>query len=120
MADIPPIPPEQTLMGIKLAHLAAGALGGLARSLTRPGGSITRHVTTAVVGTIVAGYGTPLGTHVASRYLASPEIPSASLEGMVGFLLGLTGMSLCEALMRWIRKWRDGPPPSIPPLPPST
>lgn len=117
MADLSP---EPTILGIKVAHLVAGAAGGLARSLTRPGGSIVRHMTTAVVGTIVAGYGTPAATAVTARYLATPDLSVASLEGMVGFVLGLTGMSLCEALLRWARIWRDGPPPTLPPLPPKS
>lgn len=115
MADLPP---EPTILGIKLAHLVAGAAGGLARSLTNPGGSIMRHITTAVVGTIVAGYGTPAAAALTAHYLGVPDIPVASMEGMVGFVLGLIGMSLCEALMRWARAWRDGPPPGLPPLPP--
>lgn len=76
-----------------------------------------RHVTTAIVGTAVAGYGTPIGAHVAASYLAMPAVPAASLEGMVGFVLGLIGMSLCEMLIRWARAWRDSPPPSLPPRP---
>lgn len=112
------IPPEPALLGLKAAHLLAGAIGGLVRSLSRPGGSLMRHIGTAIVGTAVAGYGTPLGTHLAARWLASPEITVASLEGMVGFLLGLTGMSICEAAIRWVRMWRDGPPPGLhPPAP---
>ncbi|MEW6258106.1 MAG: hypothetical protein AB1592_19300 [Pseudomonadota bacterium] len=116
---MPDFQPEPTLFGIKLAHMAAGAMGGIVRSLTKPGGSITRHITTAVVGTVVAGYGTPIGAHFAVRYLASADISQASVEGMTGFVLGLTGMSLCEALLAWIKKWRDGPPPSFPPFPPA-
>ena len=112
MADTPP---ELTLLGIKIAHLIAGAVGGLVRSMTRPGGSITRHVTTAVVGTAVAGYGTPIGAHMAARYLATADISTASLEGMVGFVLGLTGMSVCEAVIRRARQWRDGPPTDLHP-----
>jgi hypothetical protein len=111
MADLPP---EPTILGLKVAHLLAGGVGGLVRSLTHPGGSIMRHVTTAIVGTAVAGYGTPIGAQVAARYLAMPAVPVASLEGMVGFVLGLVGMSICEALLRWARIWRDGPPPALP------
>ncbi|PZQ79067.1 MAG: hypothetical protein DI549_21190 [Ancylobacter novellus] len=110
MADIPP---EPALLGLKLAHLIAGGIGGLARSLTKPGGSLTRHIGTAIVGTAVAGYCTPLGAHIAARWVSSPDISVASLEGMVGFALGLTGMSLCEATIRWVKLWRDGPPPGF-------
>ncbi len=118
MADVPP-DPLSALVGIKLTHVIAGAAGGIVRSLSRPGGSWARHVGTAIIGTFVAGYGTPVGTVFASRYLASPDLPSSSVEGMVGFVLGLIGMSLCEAALRWARAWRDGLPPPLPPLPPA-
>ncbi|MFG1389097.1 hypothetical protein [Xanthobacter versatilis] len=103
MADLPP---EVTIFGLKLSHLLAGGLGGLSRSLAHPGGSIVRHITTTIVGTVVAAYGTPVGAAVAVRYLGMPDIPLGSMEGVVGFLLGLAGMSLCEAVPRWVRKWR--------------
>lgn len=102
------------LVGFKLQHLIAGALGGLARSLTKPDGTMFRHITTAVVGTSVAGYGTPVTAFYAAKWVASPEITAGSMEGMVGFLLGLTGMSICEAAIRWAKIWRDGPPPTLP------
>lgn len=101
-------------MGIKLAHLLAGAAGGIVRSLTRPGASWRVTLATSVVGAIVAGYGTPIGARYAGHYLASPDLPIASVEGLTGFLLGLIGMSLCEALIRRARTWKDG----LPPLPP--
>lgn len=115
MADLPP-DPLATILGVKVTHIVAGAAGGIVRSLSRPGGTWPRHVGTAIVGTFVAGYGTPVGAVLASRYMAAPDIPSTSVEGMVGFILGLIGMSLCEALLRWARAWRDGPPPPLPPL----
>lgn len=109
------IPPNDSLfLGLKLSHLIAGAVGGLSRSLARPGGSVMRHVTTAIVGTAVAGYGTPIATALTTHYFAAAAVSPASAEGAVGFVLGLTGMSICEALLRWARIWRDGPPPNIP------
>lgn len=79
-----------------------------------------RHISTAIVGTAVAGYVTPVAASVAQRYLAVPDVPAASMGGMVAFVLGLTGMSLCDILLKWARRWRDGPPPPFPPLPPDT
>ena len=111
MADIPP-DPIAAMIGIKLSHLIAGAAGGLVRSLSRPGGSIGRHIVTTVVGTLVAGYGTPVCSVLAARYLAAPEIPAASVEGVVGFLLGVSGMTLAEACIRKIREWRGAAPPA--------
>ena len=72
------------------------------------------HITTSIVGTLVAGYGTPAASSIAIRYIGLPDMPVASVEGMMGFVLGLNGMSLCEAVMPWARAWRDGPPP-VPP-----
>ncbi|MEP9378373.1 hypothetical protein ABLE91_16780 [Aquabacter sp. CN5-332] len=115
---MPDLPPDPALLGVKLAHLIAGAAGGIVRSLTRPGTSWRVTLATAAVGGIVAGYATPLGAHYAVRYLGTPEVPLASIEGVTGFALGLIGMSLCEALIRWARRWRDGIPP-LPPLPPA-
>lgn len=114
MADIPP---EPTILGIKVAHLVAGGLGGLIRSLTNSGGSLSRHITSATVGAVMAGYGTPIGAYMAASYLAAPDIPPISVEGLVGYMLGLTGLSLTDMVLRWIRAWRDRPPP-FPPLPP--
>lgn len=74
-----------------------------------------RHITTAVVGTIVAGYGTPAAASLIARYLGVRDIPVAFMEGMVGFVLGPIGMSPCEAPMRCARLWRDGPPPALAP-----
>ncbi len=112
MADLPP---EPALLGIKLAHVLAGAAGGIVRSLTRPGTSWRVAVGTSVVGALVAGYGTPIGAPYAGHYLASPDLPLASVEGLTGFILWLIGMSLCEALIRHARRWKDG----LPPLPPA-
>ncbi|MGO4408305.1 hypothetical protein AB4Z10_29135 [Bosea sp. RAF48] len=44
--------------------------------------------------------------------------PTGDIEGSVGFALGLIGMTVCDAVIRWARRWRDGPP-SIP-MPPKS
>jgi len=113
-AAVADIPPEPAMLGIKLAHVIAGAAGGVVRSLTRPETSWRVTFATSVVGAIVAGYGTPIGARYAGHYLASPDLSLASVEGLTGFLLGLIGMSLCEVLIRRARTWKDG----LPPLPP--
>jgi hypothetical protein len=39
------------------------------------------------------------------------------MEGSIGFCLGLAGMTVCDALIRWARRWRDGPSPIFSPPP---
>lgn len=97
--------PETSYYGIKLAHVAAGAVGGFVSALLQPEAPILRRVTSALCGTVVAVYGTPVAAPIAARWLAGDFQP-ASLEGATGFLLGLTGMSLCDAAIKWVRLWK--------------
>lgn len=113
-ASLADLPPEPALLGIKLAHVLAGAAGGIVRSFMNPGTSLRVTVATCVVGALVAGYGTPIGARYLSHYLDWPDLPVFSVEGLTGFLLGMIGLSLCEALIRRARSWKDG----LPPLPP--
>jgi hypothetical protein len=110
------IDPDSTFWGIKLSHLWAGAVGGLMRALLKPREPIYQHVSATVIGTVVAGYATPTVGVLLDRYAGTGDIPDASIEGMAGFLLGLCGMTLCEALIRRVKKWGAGedikPPPA--------
>lgn len=111
------------IFGIKIVHVVAGLLGGVVRVLTRPDISWTRRLTTAFAGGLVAGYGTPIATPFAWQYLpdfASERVRYGELEGLVGFVLGMIGLSVADALIRWFRAWRQNPtlPPRFPPQQP--
>lgn len=116
MADIPP---EQiSIMGIKLIHFVAGGLGGAVRAITRPDLSWARRISTGLAGALVSGYGTPVLAPFAHIYLDKfgVHVGFDEIAGLVGFVLGMTGLSIAEGIIRWARKWRDNP--TLPPLPP--
>jgi hypothetical protein len=117
MADFTPPPADwlHALIGVKSAHAVAGIFGGLVRGLVSRGFSWTQRISSAVVGAAVAGYGTPLIAPLARDWHGTWTSPPGDIEGSVGFALGLVGMTLCDALIRWARRWRDGPPPPFPP-----
>jgi len=112
-----PPPPDLSFLGIKLIHFVAGGFGGLVRGLTKPSVSFTKMIGTGIVGALVAGYGTPVVAPITYRYLEGfgANIGQAEFAGMVGFMLGMTGLSVAEGVIRWARKWRDHP--TLPPAP---
>lgn len=71
-----------------------------------------------VVGALSAGSMGPAATAVASRWFDWWGVPlsSAEIGGSVIFLVGLVGMTVCDALIRGARRWRDGGPPPLLPL----
>lgn len=119
MADFTPPPADwlHALIGVKSAHAVAGIFGGLVRGLISRGFSWTQRISSAVVGAAVAGYGTPFMAPVARKWLDLWSYPSGDIEGSLGFALGLVGMTVCDALIRWARRWRAGPPPPFTPPP---
>ena len=113
-----PPPPDLSFLGIKIVHFVAGGFGGLVRGLTKPQVSVPSMIGTGVVGAFVAGYCTPVVAPIAHRYLEhfGANIGQAEVAGLVGFMLGMTGLSVAEGVIRWARKWRDHPtlPPPMP------
>lgn len=105
---LPPIP-DWVLAAV------AGGLGGAVRVLTRPEESWMRRVLTSVVGSVVAVYGTPVLAPIVATYLSSYQVPIEGVSGLVGFMLGMTGLSLCEGAITLVRRWRDRPtwPPRV-------
>lgn len=116
MQDIPPPSGNVVFLGVNLVHLASGVAGGIVRGLINPSYTWTARISSAVVGGLTAGYGTPAAAHIVRRWLELWGYPFGNVEGSVGFLLGLCGMTICDAIIRWARRWRDGPPST--PLPP--
>lgn len=116
MPDLPPTDPPAMFLGVKIIHLVAGLAGGAVRALTRPDLSWTRRIGTGFAGALCAGYGTPVFAPVAWRYLETFKVSVTEMEGLVGFVLGMTGLTLADALIRFARKWRDNPtwPPPKP------
>lgn len=112
MADVqPPGDWLHALVGLKTPHVIAGIFGGLVRGLVSPAFSWPQRLSSAIVGAAVAGYGTPIATPIVRHWFASWVQMNGDIEGSVGFALGLVGMTVCDALIRWARRWRDGQPP---------
>lgn len=112
MADFQPPSPDwlHALVGVKSTHVVAGIIGGLVRGLVARGFSWPQRLGSAIVGAAVAGYGTPLAAPLARKWLDLWAYPAGDIEGSLGFALGLVGMTVCDAVIRWARRWRDEPP----------
>lgn len=117
MADLPPYDWLQQAIGVKTPHVIAGLVGGSVRGLVSPHFSWPQRLTSALVGAGVAGYGTPFAGPILRKWLDLWQYPIGDIEGSLGFALGLVGMTVCDALIRWARRWRDGP---ILPTPPKS
>lgn len=96
-------------LGISLSHLVAGGLGGVVRAITRPEQSWLRRSAGAVAGAFLAGFMTPVAAPIAASYLSRWNVPPEALAGVSGFLFGLTGLSLCEGVLRLADRWRNDP-----------
>ncbi len=123
MADIQPPTPDwlHSVIGLKSHHVVAGVAGGIARGLVGREFSWPQRLTSAVVGAMVAGYGTPVCTPFMHALVAwvhnwlgtTPAVPPLNLEGSTGFALGLIGMSLCDVAIRWAKRWLENTLPAI-------
>lgn len=112
MADL--LPPDFTILGLKVEHLAAGASGGIARALLSPGAPRGRKIAGGIIGAFSAGYSTPVMAWLFAQRVGLPDNIAVTAGGMVGFGIGLVGMSICEGLLKWARAWRDRVPPGLP------
>ncbi|MFT0891021.1 hypothetical protein [Pseudochelatococcus sp. G4_1912] len=97
--------PEVAALGVKLVHLIAGVAGGIVRSLAIENYSIMEATSAVVVGGLTAGYGTPAATSLLCKWLHSMGFHAVGLDGAVGFMLGLCGMTIAEITIRCVKKW---------------
>lgn len=89
-------------LGLNESTATAGLLGGTVRGLIIQGGWVNG-IISALVGAITA------------NYLAPGLAMSATInvwnwsEGMIGFVVGMSGMLICEGIMNWMRDWSQNP-----------
>jgi hypothetical protein len=96
--------PEAAALGVKLVHLIAGVAGGIVRSLAIKNYSIMEATSAVIVGGLTAGYGTPAVTTILCKWLHSMGFYAVGLDGAVGFMLGLCGMTIAELAIRWVKE----------------
>lgn len=99
MADIPP------WGGLNLSHVVTGVLGGFVGALLQPELTVVQKAISILCGFFVAVFGTPIAASIVVKWL-SLDLSSPSLEGAIGFLLGLTGREICFSALNHVRNWR--------------
>lgn len=119
MSHYQPPPPDwlHSLIGMRLVDVIFGASGGVVRGLVVKNLSWSQRIASTVVGALTAGSVGPAANAVAVRWFdwwGAPLTP-VDIGGSVVFVVGLCGMTVCDAVIRWARRWRDGPPPFLPP-----
>lgn len=82
-----------TAMGIQPSHLIAGLAGGIVRALVDKNGSPWERIIAGAVGALCAGILTPI-------VLLMLGVTALQFHGAIGFMLGLMGMSLAQALIK--------------------
>jgi hypothetical protein len=92
--------------GVKAASLAAGAAGGGVRALLIRG-DFYSSIVAVVTGIFAAAYLTTPIYAMLLRYTALPV--EQALERSVSFLVGLTGLFLCEGVLLWAKRWASNP-----------
>lgn len=98
--------PLEALIGLKLTHGVGGILGALVRSLIKKDSMIAGFIS-ITVGGICSLYGTTPAYLWMTTYIPSIAVPST--EHMMSFLIGVTGMTLCEGIMIKAKRWSDNP-----------
>ena len=99
--------PVEGMIGIKLTHLFAGFAGGVVRAFLA-GGSWLAAVSSVVIGSLTAGYLTTPVYSGATAWFPFVKTDSSS-EHAIGFLVGLTGMLICEGVLKAVRGWSKNP-----------
>lgn len=94
----------ETLLGIKITHLGAGFAGGTVRYILL-GGPWLQGVTSVIAGSLTAAYLTTPCYFAIVRYL--PNLNDPTTEQPVAFIVGLTGLLICEGIMNYVKKRRD-------------
>ena len=93
--------PDQTVWGVKLSTLVASAGGGVVRALLLRHGWL-KSCLGVVVGTVAAVQGTPLVSAIVDHY-GYAYLPDPQVDNIAAALLGITGMTIVEAILARIK-----------------
>jgi hypothetical protein len=89
-------------LGVKLPDLIAGAAGGVVNAFIFRRVSPSAAAASVVVGALTANYLAEIAVHVFGAY--SPS------QGAAAFIVGLTGMVVCQTIVAAAASWRPGQP----------
>lgn len=109
----------ETIAGIKITHLLAGIAGGTMRYILGGTRGWIEAFTSVLSGCIAAAYMTIPVYFAIVHYF--PAFADPSTEHTAGFLVGLTGLLICEGIMNYAKRWKDNPtlPPRFQASPPA-
>jgi len=97
-------PSDYSFLGVNLFHFIVGLIGGVLRSLNNANQTVSHRILTAVAGAFAAGYLTPVVAPLVEGYVDHWGVSLSATSGLVGFLLGIGGLSVCEAVIMRFRK----------------
>lgn len=95
------------LLNIPLAYVMGGVCGGVSSLLVYKRFGRVDVVRSIVVGGLVAGYATQPVTSVAAKTLEGMGHKVCGLDDIVGFALGLCGITVAETALIMAKRWRD-------------
>lgn len=79
-----------TSIGVQPGHFISGLAGGLVRAIVNKHGSMWERVVAGAAGTLCASFLTPFVVLL---------FGATAAQGAIGFMLGIIGMSLAEAII---------------------
>lgn len=97
--------PIQTFFGVKSSVFLAGAVGGAVGAVLM-GGVWYRQLMNATIGTASAVYLSPVVISLISKRWAVDH----QTEHAIVFVSGLIGMTVCEAILRFVQRVRTQAP----------
>lgn len=117
MSDMPTPDWLQNTIGMKLFDVIFGAAGGAVRGIVVRNLSWSQRISSTIVGALTAGSLGPVASAIATRWIDywGFDLTQVDLGGSVVFVFGLCGMTFCDVIIRWVKKYRDDPPPMLPP-----
>ncbi|AYD01731.1 hypothetical protein [Neorhizobium sp. NCHU2750] len=89
-----------TAIGIQPGHFVSGLAGGVVRAIVNKHGSFWERVVAGAAGTLCASFLTPF---VVLMFGAT------AAQGAIGFMLGIIGMSLAEAIIGIGKNYAQNP-----------
>ena len=95
------------VLNIPLAYVMGGVCGAISSLFVYKSFSRIDVIRSIVVGGLVAGYATQPATSVATKALGSTGYNICGLDDIIGFALGLCGITVAETTLMLAKRWKD-------------